>query len=178
MKAWRNSITVLLLALAPLPSAGQVLRCTEKMQPFADDALQRAVDELKARNPGLSFQADDQPCVHARATVAALRKTLDRNYLSSVGAYEYVKIVNGNSYFTIERFSSGNPTDLAGLETALSKAPSRSLMVEANSVYDYFMDRGGIVLMISSAAGSDKNAELFRGVRRFFAPPTGSASAR
>jgi hypothetical protein len=161
----------LLLTLAPLPALGQVLRCTEMMQPIADDLLKRAVDELKVKSPGIRFQADDQPCVHARATVAALRKTLDRNYLSTVLAYEYVRIVNGDGYFTIERFKSDNPKDLAGLETALNRNQSRRLKIEANTSYEFFMDHGGIVLMISSAAGKEQNAALFRQVRSFFARP-------
>lgn len=165
------AVALLLLAMLPRPAQSQVMRCTESMSPIPDQSMQRSVDKLKESRPDIRFQSDDQPCRHARETMTALRKTLDRNYLSETTGYEFVKALNGEGYFTVERFMSRNPRDLQRLETALGSRAVRKLRIEANTNYDFFMVPGGIVLMISSAVGHDDNIKLFRQLQPLFSSP-------
>jgi hypothetical protein len=177
MKVWSIGLSVLLMSIASQPALGQVMRCTDTMPPIPDQSMQRSVDALQKR-PGIRFQSDDHPCRHARETMTALRKTFDRNYLSGISGYEFVKVLNGEGYFTVERFMSRNRHDLQKLETALKSLPARKLKIEANTSYDFFMVPGGIVLMISSAVGHDENGELFRHLRPLFVSSGADKSGR
>jgi hypothetical protein len=165
---------VILTTFPSLPAQAQVLRCTEKMQQIADDWLERSVEALKTQDPQIAFPHDDQPCRHARETSAALVRTVARNYLTGLSGYEFVKVLKGDSYFTIERFTSRMPADLRKLEAALNRNHPRKLRIEANTTYDVFMAGDTLVLMISSAVGADENAKLFRHVQQVFSSAAAS----
>ena len=176
----RARLAVLLLAVAalPVPLRGQVMRCTEGMKAIADESMQLVVDSLRAARPALDFQRDDQPCVHAKETARAVSRTVGRNYLGTLAGYEFVKAVDGEGYFTIERFVGRRPRDLQRLATALAARRARRLAIEANVSYDVVRTRDGLVLMITSAAGRDDHLALFRRVQPLFAAPPGGAPAR
>ncbi len=164
----RTAAFTLAVVMASAPLGAQVMSCTDGMPPIEDGRLQRSVLELKARNPGIELKHDERPCVHARATISALTRTVSRNFLTRLSGYELAAIVNGEGYFTIERFKSRRSADLAGLDAALSGRASRKLVIEANTVYDLFMAGDTLVLMISSSRGYEANAMLFRQVREMF----------
>lgn len=170
MKAFLTGVCVFLLVLVSSPAQSQVLRCTEKMRSISDDLLQRAVDDLKSKHPGISFQTGDPACWHKKYTVNALTATLSRNYLKNVSGYELVAIVNGNGYFTVERFKSQNPKDLLPLEIALKNCHFCKLQIEANTRLEYFLTGDSIVFMISSVLGGEENSKLFHQMRQFFSP--------
>ena len=164
----RTAAFTLAAALASASVDAQVMGCREGMQPIEDGRLQRSVAGLKAGHPGLEFTLDERPCVHARATIAALTRTVSRNFLTRLSGYEFVAVANGEGYFTIERFKSRRSGDLAALETALTGRVSRKLVIEGNTVYDVFMAGDTLVLMISSSRGYEANAMLFRQLRETF----------
>jgi hypothetical protein len=146
----------------------QVQDCAERMGPIADGRLQHAIDKLKTANPGLEFQPDEHPCLQVRETILALSRTVGRNYLTRLSGYEFVKIVNGEGYFTIERFKSRAPGDLAALEAALKRRTPHKLAIEANTSYGAFVGGESLVLMTSSGVGSDANSKLFRQIQQTF----------
>lgn len=152
--------------LAPLEA--QVQACAERMRPITDGRLQRTIDELKTKNSGLEFQPDEHPCQHGRETISALSRTLGRNYLTRLSGYEFVKIINGEGYFTVERFKSLARIDLTKLETALKRRTPRKLAIEANTSYDVFVGGESLVLMISSGVGYDANSKLFHQIQQTF----------
>jgi hypothetical protein len=153
---------------APALAQSQILQCINQMPPISDDWLQRSVEKLKLAYPGISFQSDDNPCQQARDTIKALTKTLGRNYLKNISGYEYVKIINGDEYFTLERFRSKNQKELQALATGLNKNWSHKLKIESNTSYEFFLASDSIVIMISSATGRKANSKLFRDVRKTF----------
>lgn len=146
----------------------QVQPCTHKMQAITDGRLQQAIDELKTRNPNLQFQSDENPCQHASETISALSRTLRRNYLTRLSGYEFVKIINGESYFTVERFKSHIPGDLTRLDAALQRHTPHKFAIEANTRYDVFVAGEGLILMTSSATGYDANSTLFHQLEQTF----------
>jgi hypothetical protein len=158
----------ILTTVLVLPAQAQVMRCAESMQPIADDSLQRAAAALLAKDPQITFQQDDQPCSQARNTSSALARTVGRNYLTRVSGFEFVNVQRGDSYFTIERFRTGTPGELRKLETALNSRKPRKLKIEANTRYDVFVAGDMLVLMVSSAVGSEENVKLFRHVQQLF----------
>jgi len=162
------------LAVPGAPADAQVMRCTENMPPIADERLQAALDLLKTTYPSIEFPVDERPCTHAAAVVATLHATLSQNYLKNAVGYEFAKIVNGDTYFTVERFRIDSPKRLRGVTRTMNADQSRKLRTKANTVYDYFVADNTIVIMISDASGRARNAELFRQVRQSFdasAPP-------
>jgi FtsZ-binding cell division protein ZapB len=165
---------VLTVVCALLPGAlparleAQVQHCIDRMRPLTDGLLQHAIDELKTKNPGLEFQPDEHPCPHARETISALSRTLGRNYLPSLSGHEFVKIINGEGYFTIERFKSRARIDLTKLEAALNRRTPHKLAVEANTSYEVFVGGETLVLMTSSGVAYDANSNLFHQIQRAF----------
>ncbi len=155
--------TLVLLASAQVRA--QVSQCTQKMSPIPGEALQRSIDLLKAKFPALTFPTEE-PCGHAKATVQALTRTLRRNYLKSLVGYDLVKIVSGESYFTVERFKVGNPKDLRGLASALKGCNFCGLEIEASTCLDHFVTADSVVLMTSSAVGCSDNVEKFKLIRK------------
>ena len=73
---------VVLLGVLPASVRAQVQHCADGMRPIADGRLQRAIDQLKTKNPTLEFQADERPCQHAKDTISALSATVGRDYLT------------------------------------------------------------------------------------------------
>ncbi len=159
----------LILAAASVAATGQVLRCTEGMAALPDDRLQRSLDEIRQQHINLEFQADDRPCQHARETLAALAATVAVRRPLVLSGYDFVKILNGDQYFTVERLRSGRPEDLMKLGTALEKNRSRKLTVKANTSYEYFIDADVLVLMISSASGREANSQIFQQLQKAYA---------
>jgi hypothetical protein len=158
----------LLAGALPAPLEPQVQHCAETIRPITDGRLQRAIDDLKSKNPGLEFQPDEHPCLHARETISALSRTLGRNYLTGLSGYELVKVINGEGYFTVERFKSGARNDLTKLETALTRRTPHKLATEANTSYDVFVGGESLVLMTSSGVGEDANSKLFHQIHQTF----------
>lgn len=168
MKTILGFVGLLFLAIVPTSAWSEVLRCVGEMSAIKDEWLHEAVTELKREYPHIAFQHDDQPCQHAKETVSALTRTFGRNHLKSLTGYEFVKVIDGEEYFTVERFESRKAEDLQALSTALQDHPSRKLKIEANTSYEYFLAGHSIVLMISSATGRNKNSGMFCMVRRKF----------
>ena len=161
-------ICALLAGALPARLEAQVQHCGEKMRPITDGRLQHAIDELRTKNPGLAFQPDERPCLHARETISALSRTLGRNYLSSVSGYEFVKIVNGEGYFTIERFKSRARSELTKLEAALKRRTPHKLAIEANTSYEVFVGDESLILMTSSGLGYEANSKIFHQIQQAF----------
>jgi len=161
MKNLMIVITVFFLAIVLTPAKSQVLQCTDGMLPIQDGWLQHSVEKLKLEHPDISFQGRDKPCEQAKYIVKAFSRTLGRNYLKSIAGHEFVKIINGEGYFTIERFKSRHPGDLQAFATALKNNRSRGLRIEANVSYEYFLIGDSIVIMISSFAEWDANSKMF-----------------
>jgi hypothetical protein len=168
MKTLVAALAFFSLAILSVPAQSQVLRCADEMASIQDDWLQRTAVELKLEYPNIAFQGDDRPCLHGKETVKALTKTFGRNYLKSILGYEFVKVINGEEYFTVERFKSRAPKELQALATALRNNPSHKLKIEANTSYEYFVAGDSIVLMISSASGHKDHSEMFGKVRQSF----------
>lgn len=160
-------------AFSSASARAQVLRCAKTGSPVPDGRLQAAIDELKQTHPELAFPQDDDPCGHEKATARAIARTFGRSYMRSVAGYELVKVVNAESYFTVERFRIGNASDLCQLEGALEKCrPFCSFAVEEATCVGAFRDRDDLVLMVSSANGCRRNWELFQQVRaQLVSPP-------
>ena len=163
--------TVFVLSIVSMPAHAQVqvLKCTDEMPPISDDWLQRAVVKLNLAHHDISFQADDNPCHQATDTIKALNRTLGRNHLKDTSGYEFVKVINGEEYFTVERFKSKNQEDLQALATGLKENSSHKLKIESNTTYEYFLVSDTIVIMISSATGREANSKMFWEVRQAFA---------
>ena len=157
-----------LLAIFSLSAQSQVLRCTEKMPPIKDDLLQRAMINLKLKHPSIGFQTDDEACRHLKDTKAALKQTLARDYLEKISGYEYGKLINGESYFTIERVKLRNPKDMQALTAALKKCQPCKLNIKANTSLAAFPVDGSILFIISSAIGREANSIMFQQVGQFF----------
>ena len=79
-----------------------------------------------------------------------------------------MKIVNGDAYFTIERFESRVPADLTKLDAAMKRRNPRKLAIEANTSYDLFVVGQSLVLMTSSGVGYDANTKLFHQLQETF----------
>lgn len=163
-------------ASAIAPAHGQVSSCSSGMLPIPDGRLQRSVDELKVKNPDLTFQAED-PCGQAKATTRALRRTLHRDYLKRAAGYEFVKVLRGDWYFTIERFRIPNPADRRGLVAALRRCgPHCKLAIEENTCLRHFVAGDDAVFMVSAAAACRGSAEKFLQVKDYFLSLDGAAS--
>ncbi len=176
MKNLFAAITLFFLAIVPLPAKSQVLQCTDGIPPIRDGWLQHSVEKLKLENPDIIFQGRDKPCEQARYTVKALNRTLGRNYLKSIAGYEFVKIINGEGYFTVERFKSKCPRDLQALATALKNNRSRTLKIESGTAYKYFLVGDSIVIMISSFAEWDVNSKMFGEMQQTFSSSATTSS--
>lgn len=158
---------------APAPTAPRVAQCTEGMRPIADGRLERAVESLGARHPDLAFSTESA-CAQARETARALRRTLRRDHLKGAVGYEFVMVVRGESYFTMERFRMPKASDLRELESALQRCgPHCKLSIEENTCLRYFVSDRDVLLMISSATGCRANTELFEEARAYFLPERG-----
>jgi hypothetical protein len=168
MKVINLTAMLLPFILTPRTADAQVLRCSERMSLIRDGVLQRSIDKLKSLHPSVTFQTNDQPCQHARDTVSALVRTVGRNHLTHVSGYELVKVLNGEGYFTIERFASGDAGSLRALESALKRRNPHKLAVEANAYYAVFMSGSTIVLMTSSGIGHESNKAMFEQVQQYF----------
>ncbi len=167
MKTSFSTFTLIFVVMSSFPAEGQVFKCADRMHAIEDNSLQRSLEKLKAEYPTIGFQADDQPCQQAQDTVRALTQTLGRNYLRRIDGYEFAKIINGEEYFTVERFRITNTKDLMALATALKNNRFHKLRIEANTSYEYFLIDDSLVIMISSATGREENSRLFRKVQEF-----------
>lgn len=161
-------IATLLFALCSLSAQSQVLRCIEKMAPIKDDLLQRAMLDLKLKHASIGFQIDDDACSHLKDTRTALKQTLPRDYLKNISGYEYVKIINGESYFTVERFKLRNPKEMLDLADALKKCQPCKLKIKANTSLEHFSVDGSMLISISSAIGRETNSTLFQQAGQYF----------
>lgn len=139
------------LAVSPASARAQVQTCAPKMQPIRDGRLQAAVDALRTKFPHLVFQADDA-CLRAKVTTRALAATLRRNYLRAVDGFEYVKVVDGEGYFTLERFRLPKDVDRKRLALALEKCQHCKLEISENTCTAHFLADDSVVLMVSAAA--------------------------
>ncbi|WP_374327008.1 hypothetical protein [Azonexus sp.] len=173
MKTFAAAITACFLAIlaAPGEAGAQVQACTHKLAPITDEHLAQAVASLLRQHPELVVQTDDAPCRHARETARAIFRTVGRDHLKHLTGHEVVKLINGESYFTVERFRSAAPGELQKLAGALDDVRGRKLRSEANTVYAYFLSDDSLILMISSAAGREANAALFAEIQRGFPAP-------
>jgi hypothetical protein len=170
MKTLAALITACFLAISAIPgdAGAQVQPCTQKLAPIADDRLAQAVASLLRQHPELQVQTDAAPCQHARETARAIFRTVGRDHLKRLSGYELVKLINGESYFTVERFRTSSPDELQKLASDLESVRGKKLRREANTVYAYFLVDDSLILMISSAAGGEANAALFAEIRQGF----------
>lgn len=170
MKTFAAAITACLLAISAIPGDAwaQIQTCTQKLAPIADERLGQAVATLLRQHPELVVQADEVPCRHAKETARAISRTVGRDHLRRLTGYELVKLINGESYFTVERFRISSPDELQKLASALDGVRGRKLRSEANTVYAYFLVDDSLIMMISSAAGGEANAALFAEIRQGF----------
>lgn len=145
-----------------------VQSCPDGPRAVGDGRLDRALGEIKRQSPHLQFQLDDAPCLHAKATVKALARTVRKDYLTSLTGYEFLKIVNGDGYLLVERFRSSSPQALDQLRDALLAREPRSLAGEAATRYDVFVSGGDLILMVSSATGYEANVKLIGEIRRVY----------
>jgi hypothetical protein len=168
MKTFIPVFSGFLLLLPLSPAQGQVLQCKKNdTVAFSDGRLQSAIEALKLKFPGLDFQTDE-PCKHAKTTTTALARTLRHDYLKNITGFEYVKILNGDWYFTVERFKVRKANDQAKLETALKKCQHCKLAIEENTCLAHFVSGDNVVFMISSATGCKDNSEKFQQIQQSF----------
>jgi hypothetical protein len=169
----------MMLALSLTPAWAQVETCTQKMPAIRDGRMQAAVDALRAKFPDLVFQAKDaeDPCRRAKMTTSALAATLRRNYLTPLAGFEYVKVIDGEGYFTIERFQMPNDVARKRLVEALEKCQHCKLEIPENTCMAHFVADDSVVLMISAAAVCKASREKFQLIEQAFlaqtAPSTG-----
>ncbi len=156
-----------LIMLAATPARAQVATCTRAMAPIQDGRLQAAVDALRAKYPGLVFQADDT-CRRAKSTSAALTATLRRNYLKTAAGFQYVKVVDGDGYFTLERFRLPKPAARKSLVKALAKCPHCKLRIPENTCMAHFVADDSVVFMISAASACKTSRERFQVIEEAF----------
>jgi hypothetical protein len=156
-----------MLALSPTSASAQVETCAQKMVAIQDGRLQAAVDTLRAKFPDLVFQADDA-CRRAKVTTSALTATLRRNYVSPPAGFEYVKVVDGEGYFTIERFRLPKAVARKRLVGALEKCQHCKLEIPENTCMAHFVADDSVVLMISAAAACKTSLEKFQLIERAF----------
>jgi hypothetical protein len=74
--------------------------------------------------------------------------------------------VNGEGYFTIERFKGRRSGNFQAFVTALKKRNFPALKVESGTAYKHFLTHGEVIIMISSIHGLDANAKLFSEVQQ------------
>lgn len=150
------------------PSAcAQVAACARKMSVIGDGRLQTAIDRLRAQFPHLNFRAE-RACDQAKLTVNALASSLRRDYLKSLAGFEYVTVVDGDGYFTIERFRLPKPAARHRFVAALDECPNCKLQIPENTCLAHFADDDSVVLMISAAAACKASREKFEVVERAF----------
>jgi hypothetical protein len=167
--------TVLLLlagfmVLSPASAGAQVETCAQKMQPIRDGRLQAAVDALRAKFPHLVVQADDA-CLRAKVTTRALAATLRRNFLRALAGFEYVKVVDGEGYFTLERFRLPKDVDRKRLASALEKCQHCKLEIPENTCTAHFATDDSIVLMVSAASACRASMEKLQLVEQAYKRP-------
>jgi ATP/maltotriose-dependent transcriptional regulator MalT len=164
----------MMLALSLTPAWAQVETCTQKMPAIRDGRLQAAVDALRAKFPDLVFQAKDaeDPCRRAKVTTSALAATLRRNYLTPLAGFEYVKVIDGEGYFTIERFQMPNDAARKRLVEALEKCQHCKLEIPENTCMAHFVADDSVVLMISAAAVCKASREKFQLIEQAFLTQT------
>jgi hypothetical protein len=160
-------LTLIFTVVFSFPAEGQVSKCTDRVRVIQDSSLQRALEQLQEKYPNISFQEDDQPCRQAQDTVRALTRTFGNNHLRRFDGYEFAKVINGEEYFTVERFQIADANRRSALATALKNHWSRKLKIEANTSYEYFASGDSVVIMISSATGREENSRLFQKVQEF-----------
>lgn len=158
------------LALSPARARAQVETCAQKMQPIRDGRLQAAVDALRAKFPHLTFQADDA-CRRAQVTTRALTATLRRNFLVRLAGFEYVKVVDGEGYFTLERFRLPKEVDRRRLASALERCQHCKLEIPENTCTAHFATDDGVLLMISAASVCKASMEKLQLVERAYTRP-------
>jgi hypothetical protein len=133
-------------------AVAQVQPCTKRMSAIGDGRLQAAVDALRAKFPALELQADDA-CARMKSTTGALTATLGRNLLRTVTGFEYVKVVLGEAYFTLERFKLPKAGPRKRLDAALRKCGHCKLKIPENTCHAHFLADDSVVLMIAGASG-------------------------
>ncbi|MGB8297401.1 MAG: hypothetical protein WCG85_18395 [Polyangia bacterium] len=168
MKARLSLLAGFMMLESSLTTArAQVESCTHNMSAIRDGRLQVAVDTLRAKFPDLVFQADDA-CQRAKVTSSALAATLRRNYLKPLAGFEYVKVVDGEGYFTLERFRLPKAVARKGLVAALEKCRHCKLEIPENTCMAHFVADDSVVLMISAAAACKASRDKLQLIERAF----------
>jgi hypothetical protein len=167
----------LMLALSPTRARAQVETCAQKMVAIRDGRLQVAVDTLRAKFPHLVVQADD-PCRRAKVTTSALAATLRRNYLTPLAGFEYVKVIDGEGYFTIERFRLPKEVARKRLVAALEGCKHCKLEIPENTCVAHFVADDSVVITISAATTCRTSLEKLQLVERAFLAQTTPSTAR
>lgn len=160
---------LLLLVACPAGALAQVAPCTQKMSAIADGRLQAAVDVLRAKFPSLELQSDDA-CARMKSTTRALTATLGRNLLRSVAGFEYVKVVVGEAYFTLERFKLRKADPRKRLDAALKKCGQCKLKIPENTCHAHFVAGDDVVFMIAGATGCKDSMDKLPLVEQAFTP--------
>jgi hypothetical protein len=109
---------------------------------------------------------------------ATLTGCLLSDICDATAGFEYVKVVDGEAYFTIERFRLPKAVARKRSVAALEKCQHCKLEIPENTCMAHFVADDSVVLMISAAAACKTSLEKFQLIERAFlaqpAPSTGS----
>jgi hypothetical protein len=186
MKTLISLLTGFMMLAPPLTARAQVQTCAQKMPAMRDGRLQAAVDTLRAKFPDLVFQAQDtkdakdteDACLRAKATTRALAATLRQNYLTPLVGFEFVKVIDGEGYFTVERFRLPKRDARNRLAAALEKCQHCKLEIPENTCMSHFVTDDSVVFMISAAAVCKTSREKFQLIERAFVVQPVPSTAR
>jgi hypothetical protein len=167
---WRSIPIAAGLWLAAAVAQAQVLACTDHgLTASRDGRLQRIARQLLDADPSLAFQADPAPCVHARASARALAATVGIDPWRSLGGFEYLRVVRGRNWFTVERLVIPDARRRQALAARLAQHRPPKLAIKANTVYQARVVGNSLMLMVSPAAGREANALLFERLQGWLA---------
>jgi hypothetical protein len=86
-----------------------------------------------------------------------------------------VKVVDGESYFTVERFALPETSARKKLLAALEKCRACKLQIPENTCLAHFVSGESVVLMIAGAAGCKVSLETFQLIEQAFREPAAPA---
>jgi hypothetical protein len=158
----------LLLGAFPAGAQAQVAACTKRMAAIGDGKLQAAADALRTKFPTLELQSDDA-CARMKSTTRALTATLGRNLPRSVTGFEYVRVIEGEAYFTLERFRLGKADQRKRLDAALQKCGHCKLKIPENTCHAHFVAGDSVVLLIAGATGCKTSMDKLPLIEQAFA---------
>lgn len=168
-----NRLPILIAAglwLAAAAAQAQVLACTGGgLAATTDGRLQRIARQLLETEPGVTFQDDPAPCVHARHTARALAATVGIDPWRSLAGYEYLRGVHGDTSFTVERLVIPDARRREALASRLAARQPPKLVTKANTVFQLQLVGDSLVLLVAPAAGREANAALFERLRGWLA---------